>query len=76
MGLAFLSTPARRLPWSRNSVSICLFGLQRQQLTQHVVKVGSPITEIKRFYVQNGNVIPNSNSQISGTSQHNQLSRD
>ncbi|KAJ7816786.1 glycoside hydrolase [Mycena olivaceomarginata] len=28
--------------------------------------IGSPITEIKRFYVQNGNVIPNSNSQISG----------
>jgi hypothetical protein len=34
------------------------------------------ITEIKRFYVQNGNVIPNSDSQIAGMSQFNQLSRD
>jgi len=28
--------------------------------------IGSPITEIKRFYVQNGVVIPNSQSKISG----------
>ncbi|KAJ6584924.1 glycoside hydrolase [Mycena capillaripes] len=28
--------------------------------------VGNPITQIKRFYVQNGKVIPNSNSTVSG----------
>ncbi|KAJ6528076.1 glycoside hydrolase [Mycena capillaripes] len=28
--------------------------------------VGSPITQINRFYVQNGNVIPNSQSTVSG----------
>jgi cellulose 1,4-beta-cellobiosidase len=28
--------------------------------------IGSPVTEIKRFYVQNGKVIPNSQSTIQG----------
>lgn len=28
--------------------------------------IGNPLTEIKRFYVQNGKVIPNSQSTISG----------
>ncbi|KAF7334722.1 Glucanase [Mycena venus] len=37
-----------------------------QKITVVTQFIGSPITEIKRFYVQNGNVIPNSNSQISG----------
>lgn len=30
--------------------------------------IGSPLTEIKRFYVQNGVVIPNSESTVAGTS--------
>ncbi len=30
--------------------------------------IGNPITEIKRFYVQNGVVIPNSQSEVSGVS--------
>lgn len=30
--------------------------------------IGSPLTEIKRFYVQDGNVIPNSESTVAGTS--------
>jgi cellulose 1,4-beta-cellobiosidase len=29
--------------------------------------IGEPLTEIKRFYVQNGKVIPNSETQIPGT---------
>jgi cellulose 1,4-beta-cellobiosidase len=37
-----------------------------QKITVVTQFIGSPITEIKRFYVQNGNVIPNSNSQVSG----------
>jgi len=37
-----------------------------QKITVVTQFIGSPITEISRFYVQNGNVIPNSNSQISG----------
>ncbi|KAF7359709.1 Glucanase [Mycena venus] len=37
-----------------------------QKFTVVTQFIGSPITEIKRFYVQNGNVIANSESQISG----------
>ncbi|KAJ7859220.1 cellulase CEL7A [Mycena olivaceomarginata] len=37
-----------------------------QKFTVVTQFIGSPITEIKRFYVQNGNVIPNSDSQIAG----------
>ncbi|KAF8149221.1 cellulase CEL7A [Mycena galopus ATCC 62051] len=37
-----------------------------QKFTVVTQFIGSPITEIARFYVQNGVVIPNSNSQVSG----------
>jgi cellulose 1,4-beta-cellobiosidase len=39
-----------------------------QKITVVTQFVGSPITSIRRFYVQNGRVIPNSNSTIAGTS--------
>jgi cellulose 1,4-beta-cellobiosidase len=39
-----------------------------QKITVVTQFVGSPITSIKRFYVQNGKVIPNSNSNIAGNS--------
>jgi cellulose 1,4-beta-cellobiosidase len=39
-----------------------------QKITVVTQFVGSPITSIRRFYVQNGRVIPNSNSTIPGTS--------
>lgn len=29
--------------------------------------IGSPLTEVKRFYVQNGKVIPNSETTVAGT---------
>ncbi|TVY22678.1 putative 1,4-beta-D-glucan cellobiohydrolase [Lachnellula hyalina] len=35
--------------------------------------VGSPLTEIKRFYVQDGVVIPNSYSTIAGTTDYNSI---
>ncbi|KAJ7114331.1 family 7 putative glycoside hydrolase [Mycena epipterygia] len=38
----------------------------KQKITVVTQFVGSPITSIKRFYVQNGKVIPNSNSNIAG----------
>ncbi|KAJ7088980.1 glycoside hydrolase [Mycena epipterygia] len=38
----------------------------KQKITVVTQFVGSPITSIKRFYVQNGKVIPNSNSTIAG----------
>ncbi|KAF8184544.1 concanavalin A-like lectin/glucanase domain-containing protein [Mycena galopus ATCC 62051] len=37
-----------------------------QKFTVVTQFIGSPITEIARFYVQNGIFIPNSNSQVSG----------
>jgi cellulose 1,4-beta-cellobiosidase len=37
-----------------------------QKITVVTQFVGSPITSIKRFYVQNGKVIPNSQSTVSG----------
>ncbi|KAJ7289779.1 cellobiohydrolase I-II [Mycena rebaudengoi] len=37
-----------------------------QKITVVTQFVGSPITSIRRFYVQNGRVIPNSNSTIPG----------
>ncbi|KAJ6533575.1 Exoglucanase 1 [Mycena capillaripes] len=37
-----------------------------QKMTVVTQFVGSPITSINRFYVQNGKVIPNSNSNIAG----------
>ncbi|KAJ7318386.1 cellobiohydrolase I-II [Mycena albidolilacea] len=37
-----------------------------QKITVVTQFVGSPITSIRRFYVQNGRVIPNSNSTIAG----------
>ncbi|KAJ7669074.1 glycoside hydrolase [Mycena rosella] len=37
-----------------------------QKITVVTQFVGSPITSINRFYVQNGKVIPNSNSNIAG----------
>jgi cellulose 1,4-beta-cellobiosidase len=39
-----------------------------QKITVVTQFVGSPITSINRFYVQNGKVIPNSNSNIAGKS--------
>ncbi|TVY93344.1 putative 1,4-beta-D-glucan cellobiohydrolase B [Lachnellula willkommii] len=36
--------------------------------------VGSPLTEIKRFYVQDGVVIPNSYSTIANTTEYNSIS--
>jgi len=38
----------------------------KQKITVVTQFVGSPITQIKRFYVQNGVVIPNSQSTIAG----------
>ncbi|KAJ6524101.1 cellulase CEL7A [Mycena vulgaris] len=38
----------------------------KQKITVVTQFVGSPITQINRFYVQNGNVIPNSQSTVSG----------
>ncbi|KAJ7034505.1 glycoside hydrolase [Mycena alexandri] len=38
----------------------------KQKITVVTQFVGSPITSINRFYVQNGKVIPNSNSKIAG----------
>ncbi|KAJ7714986.1 exoglucanase-like protein 1 precursor [Mycena metata] len=38
----------------------------KQKMTVVTQFIGSPITSIKRFYVQNGKVIPNSNSNIAG----------
>ncbi|KAJ7841854.1 exoglucanase-like protein 1 precursor [Mycena leptocephala] len=40
----------------------------KQKMTVVTQFVGSPITSIRRFYVQNGKVIPNSNSNIAGNS--------
>ncbi|KAF7363194.1 Glucanase [Mycena venus] len=37
-----------------------------QKITVVTQFIGSPITQINRFYVQNGVVIPNSNSEIAG----------
>ncbi|KAJ6483152.1 exoglucanase-like protein 1 precursor [Mycena sanguinolenta] len=37
-----------------------------QKITVVTQFVGSPVTSIKRFYVQNGKVIPNSQSTVSG----------
>ncbi|KAJ6476502.1 exoglucanase-like protein 1 precursor [Mycena vitilis] len=37
-----------------------------QKITVVTQFIGSPITSIQRFYVQNGKVIPNSNSTVSG----------
>jgi cellulose 1,4-beta-cellobiosidase len=41
-----------------------------QKITVVTQFVGSPITSIKRFYVQNGKVVPNSNSTVSGKFPH------
>ncbi|KAJ7738934.1 glycoside hydrolase [Mycena metata] len=38
----------------------------KQKITVVTQFVGSPITQINRFYVQNGKVIPNSQSTVSG----------
>jgi cellulose 1,4-beta-cellobiosidase len=38
----------------------------KQKFTVVTQFVGSPINQINRFYVQNGNVIPNSQSTVSG----------
>ncbi|KAF8186061.1 cellulase [Mycena galopus ATCC 62051] len=45
----------------------------KQKITVVTQFVGSPITSIKRFYVQNGKVIPNSNSNIAGNSPYNPI---
>jgi hypothetical protein len=41
-----------------------------QKITVVTQFVGSPFTSIRRFYVQNGRVIPNSNSTIPGKLPH------
>jgi cellulose 1,4-beta-cellobiosidase len=38
----------------------------KQKFTVVTQFVGSPINQINRFYVQNGKVIPNSQSTVSG----------
>jgi cellulose 1,4-beta-cellobiosidase len=38
----------------------------KQKITVVTQFVGSPISQINRFYVQNGNVIPNSQSTVAG----------
>lgn len=40
------------------------------------IETGGALSEIKRFYVQNGKVIPNSYSTIAGTTQYNSITGD